>query len=303
MTGFSVLNYEEETFCRIASQCCKIHLKEIEDSFAAVQSRESFAESLVEEAVRKEGTDHVHIHFFQNAVGKKKEETNFSQQWNETEQSFRSKIFGLDSSFRVTNIQNVNPIIRDICTSLTHRFRIPATCNMYVSPNEKFNCLGKHSDIQETFIFQLLGHKLWTIYSDAEGGDLKRSHDNVDNREDDEVCPHRKLQLNEGDTLYTPSNLVHRVTCDEGVMSVHLNFALNLKNKMDSYQYFFGLIQNEMRKNADFDTPLNFQSLKQLIGNLQSVVTSLDAEKLVKGYERKEFLESLRLLREGRVYH
>ena len=95
---------------------------------------------------------------------------------------------------------------------LSHKLTIPVTCNLYISPNEKYNCLGKHSDLQETFIFQMINHKLWNIYQDHLGRDLKVSNEDIP-----KATPkgHRCLTLNQGETLYIPANTVHKVECDK----------------------------------------------------------------------------------------
>ena len=257
-------------------------------------------ESVLSEALRREGKHHVHFHFFRNATMVPKKETNFPDHWPRRSPSIREHISGLDTSFRVTNTQNINPIIKDVCVALSRHFRLPTTCNMYVSPNSEFNCLGRHADIQESFIVQLLGRKRWFIYLDDEGRDLRRSHEAVDNLPQD--IPHRQLTLEEGETLYTPSNLVHRVECDGATPSAHLNFAMGLTRRMDSCRHAFDTIKKEMKRAHNFNAPLNSRSLRSLLKGFQAAAASLDVERLACEYERKQFMESVRLAKEGRIY-
>ena len=300
MQGLSVLNYSEQSFVAFSHQCEKIKLKEIDDAFAPIDDLDAFAEDVLDGAVKNEGQTNVHLHFFQNSVSCKKEETNFVKQWNTSEKSFRSKIFELDTSLRVTNIQNINCIIRDICNDLSKRFKIPMTCNMYVSPHEHINCLGKHADIQETFIFQVMGHKLWTIYQNDDDEDIRLDHSSV--ARDNIKEKSRSVRLDQREILYTPSNLVHKVECDKEISSIHLNFALNLRNKSEPCHHFFHLIQEEMKKHMDFNRPLDSETLGPLLKDFQSVTSSFNLNKIIYDYERKQFLESIRLLKEGRKY-
>ena len=297
---FSVLNYRNDVFSGIASGCKKIRITEIEELLGNMEYLEGFTENLVDQALKKRATSaNVDIHFFLNGESKKPEETNFSRWCGMQEGSFRRKLAKLDTSFRVTNLQNIDPVIRSTCAKFSRRFKIPMTCNMYVSPGRGFDCLGKHTDIQETFVFQLVGHKLWKIFQDEEGNDLRLDYENV-NRDGDE--PYRTLTLSRGETLYTPSNLVHKVECDGDEPSVHLNFALNLRNKSEFCRFFFKAVETELAENFDFNRPMDRDFLESFCDGIKTLFSSVDVRRIRDDYEKKQFMESVDLAKRGRAY-
>ena len=298
-SNFSVLNYCGGVFSKIAPRCTKVGLKEIEDGFESVDSLSDFSENLLTNSLKINGKSNVHIHCFIDGILMELDDTNFSQKWNSNSASFDEKIATFNTSLRVTNIQNVDTIIQYICSNLSHRFQIPMTCNMYISPNKEFNCLGKHADIQETFIFQLFGRKRWMIFQDDNGEDLRLYYDDV---QCSPCTSYRILNLDQGEILYTPSNLVHKVECDGYGPSVHLNFALNLKDKMDFCNYYFDVLKKKIAEDYNFNEPIDRQFLDSLCNNIQAIVSSLNNARIREEYEQRQFIESLSLLKRGRVY-
>ena len=297
---FSVLNYSDEVFSQIAPECSVVQIQEIQKGLGSIDYLEGFTEHLIDQILQKRETSpNINIHAFVNSSSKKLEETNFFDWCSDREGSFRHRLTRLDTSLRVTNIQNIDPIVQGICSKLSRRYSIPMTCNMYVSPGGGIDCLGKHSDIQETFIFQLVGEKRWNIYQDEDGNDLRLCHEDVQR---DGEGSHRTLVLRRGETLYTPSNLVHKVECVGDASSIHLNFALNLRNKREFCRFFFNMLEKEMGEVFDFGQPVDFRFLEAFCGGIGSVVSSLDVGRVREEYEKKQFMESVNLVKRGRVY-
>ena len=296
--NFSTLNHTEELFTNLG-KCDKIKIKEIEEGFDPVTSFDIFVEDILNKALELDNATNVHIHCFIEGHPKKREETNFDDQWNKKKTSFKEKIFGFNTAIRITNVQKTNLIIGDICNQLSNRFRMPATCNMYLSPNDSYNCLGKHSDPQETFIFQLLGKKNWKIFTKNQDEDLRLLNSKAINGPQKEF---RSICLEQGETLYTPSNLVHKVECFPNISSVHLNFALNLRHTNELYSYFFRKINEKIDSKYDLSLPLSKKNISSISHIFQSTISSTDFKSLQQAYERDQFMESMRLMKEGRKY-
>ena len=176
---------------------------------------------------------------------------------------------------------------------------MPAMCHLYLSPNEKYNLSEEHIDAQEAFIFQMVNHKLWKIYQDDRGEDLRSSH----KRFTKDICKAYKcLTLSQREILYLPSNVVHKAECKGDTPSVHLKFFLEVVPKGSLYESVFDILKEEMKKTFNFDEPLDSTSLVAMFKHFQSLVASLDMDHWAQGYGRAQFLRSARMLKKGKTF-
>ena len=298
--NFSFLNYDSKDFKKIALQCSKIKLKEIKEPFSGIKTLHDFAKDVLDQSVQKEKTSNINLQFFIVGTLREDKRKDFFQKWRDTSQSFIENIRSLNTSLRITNIQNASPTIKNICRSLSHRFKIPSTCNMYVTPNKDFNCLGKHSDFNEIFILQLVGRKRWMVFQDEKSKDLLLNND--DKRKNDYHF-HRDLELTPMDILYLPRNTVHKVECLENKPSIHLTFSLNLKTGKDMYHYLTGIIKEHMEQQHDLDRPINFQTLERIYHSFRLGISSFKDNSALEMYKNEKFIEAASIIKKGAHYY
>ena len=299
LNNFSFLNYESNDFKKIALQCSKIKLEEIEEPFNDIKNFHNFSKDVLKQSLKKEKTSHINLQFFIDGQSREDKREDFLQKWGNTSRPFIESIRSLNTSLRVTNVQNVNPVIKNICRSLSRRFKTPSTCNMYVTPNKDFNCLGKHSDFNEIFILQLVGKKRWMIFQDEESKDLRLKND--DKRKNNDHS-HRDLELTPMDLLYLPRETVHKVECMENEPSIHLNFALTLKTGKDMYHYLTGMIKEHMEQHDDLDQPINLQSVEQLYNSFRLAISSFKDDSAIEMYKNEKFIEAVSRIKKGAPY-
>ena len=299
MNNFSFLNYDSNDFKKIAIQCSKIELKEIKESFSGIKNFHDFTKNILDQSLQKEKTSNINLQFFIDGNLRKDKREDFFQKWGDTSQSFIENIRSLNTSLRVTNVQNVSPTIKGICRHLSHRFKTPSACNMYVTPNKDFNCLGKHSDFNELFILQLLGKKKWMIFQDEQGKDLLLNND--DKRKNNEHF-HRTIELTPMDLLYLPRNTVHKVECLEKEPSIHLTFAVCLKLGRDMYHYLTGMIKEQMEQHYDLDQPINLQSLEKIYNSFRLAISSFKDDSALEMYKNDKFIEAVSKIKKGVPY-
>ena len=300
MNNFSFLNYDSNDLKKIAIQCSKIELKEIKESFSGIKNFHDFTKDVLNQSLRKEKTSNINLQFFIDGYLRKDKREDFFQKWGDASRSFIENIQSLNTSLRVTNVQNVNPTIKGICRYLSHRFKIPATCNMYVTPNKDFNCLGKHSDFNETFILQLIGKKKWMIFQDEKNKDLLL--DNDDKRKHNDHA-HRTIDLTPMDLLYLPRDTVHKVKCLENEPSIHLTFAVSLKTGRDMYHYLTGMIKEHMEQDYDLDHPINLQSIEQIYHSFRLAISSFKDDSAIEMYKNEKFIEAVSRIKKGAPYY
>ena len=299
MNDFSFLNYESNDFKEIALQCSKIKLKEIKEPFNGIKNLHDFTKGVLDQSLQKEKTSNINLQFFIDGYLRKDKREDFFQKWEDTSRSFTENIRSLNTSLRITNVQNVNPTIKNVCRSLSHRFKTPATCNMYVTPNKDFNCLGKHSDFNETFILQLIGKKKWMIFQDEQTKDLIL--DNDDKRKHNDHA-HRTIDLTPMGLLYLPRNTVHKVKCLESEPSIHLTFAVGLQTGRDMYRYLTGMIKEHMEQHYDLDRPINLQSIEQVYNSFHLAISSFKDDSAIEMYKNEKFIEAVSRIKKGAPY-
>ena len=282
----STLNYTQKAFETFGQCVKKIKIDVIEEHFASVGNLDSFVEDIIEKSLKLDGQNNVDFHFFQNAVSKNKEETNIESEWNKKQASFKEKIFELDTSLRIINIQNIQPILRDICLKLSNCFQMPIYCTLYLSPNESINCLGKHKDIEEIFIYQLIGKKEWKIFLNSS------------------IEKFRSIILEPRETLYLPSRTIHKAECLRNIPSVHLNFAFPVSSIDQFWNYLFNKIKEEIKKDKDIDLPyfINNQTISSICEHFTTNVSSIDPNYLAQEYKRHDFIQSINIMKKGKKY-
>ena len=299
LNNFSLLNYESNDFKKIALQCSKVRLEEIEEPFNDIKNFHDFSKDVLKQSLKKEKTSHINLQFFIDGKLREDKREDFLQKWEAKSRSFTERIRSLSTSLRVTNVQNVNPVIKNICRSLSRRFKIPSTCNMYVTPNKDFNCLGKHSDFNEVFILQLIGKKRWMIFQDEESKDLLLKND--DKRKNNDHS-HRDLELTPMDLLYLPRETVHKVECMENEPSIHLTFAVALKTGKDMYHYLTGMIKEHMEQHDDLDQPINLQSVERIYNSFRLAISSFKDDSAIEMYKNEKFIEAVSRIKKGAPY-
>ena len=294
--SITFLNYKRDNFEQVASRCSKVKLEEMENPFKYVDMP-LFIEGLLKKSFKKEGSSNINFHFFIDGIFKQGQRNSFFQKWGEAPQPFTKKVQAMETSLRVTNVQNIDSIVKNICYALTCRFGMPTVCNMYITPNRVLNCLSVHSDYHEMFVFQLMGKKRWLIYQNEKKEDLRLLSSEA------KKCnhkPYRTIEIAPRDVLYLPYDTVHKAECIGDFPSIHLTFSVCLRRREDVYRYLFDTIKDEMERSYCLRAPIDLQSLKLFYETFQSAVSSLDDP--MEMYNEKQFLEAISFHRNGRPY-
>ncbi|WP_282031307.1 JmjC domain-containing protein [Winogradskyella eximia] len=117
------------------------------------------------------------------------------------------------------NFRNFLDIEIDLAQKLSFVENISS--NAYLTPGDS-QAFPLHNDIQEAFIVQLYGSKTWEIYPGSQSSnpiDFSQDHLLQDLKEKDGL----KLELNQGDLLYLPRGLAHKVYAEKNSLHVTIS--------------------------------------------------------------------------------
>ena len=116
------------------------------------------------------------------------------------------------SSFVLTLAEFLNKQLWKQCEDFEEYFG-RGQSNIYMSSQKKARCFPVHADTTENFLFHVRGTVRWYIYNETEY-DCKPSESTVD----------KVIDLHEGDLLYLPPKLYHRVETLGPRISISFHF-------------------------------------------------------------------------------
>lgn len=223
---------------------------------------------------------------------------------NANKDEIRSKLenhtfTSIDTSLRITNIQNINPEIKKVQLYLYKSFKLPSSCNLYFTPSSKANCFNFHSDYQEALIYQISGSKKWTIPLDENKNPLLTVNHNEDNpyEKEDNIT----FDVKKNDLFSLSHSIIHKAEHQGDEASLHLTFAIQKPNEYDiANQLIQDLYSGDKIKKA-----LSHQVESDIHSALTSVLKKLDDHDL-KAFEKKTerilTQKELLLIKKGRLY-
>lgn len=188
----------------------------------------------------------------------------------------------------IDNLQEVDPVIRTFCETLSLELNVNVNINCYAShPNAQGFAL--HYDLHDVFIIQTEGVKRWQVY----GGDelLPTSCSNQDSAPPHDV-PYMDIELQPGEVLYIPRGHWHKATAIESC--VHLTLTVPpstgtamLKGLIDQLSTSNSVLRQELPL-YDIASLGGNQSEEQLDQQLeditQVIIETLSDPALVKQY-------------------
>ncbi|WP_313931907.1 MULTISPECIES: JmjC domain-containing protein [Nostoc] len=134
------------------------------------------------------------------------------------------KAYSQDQTLLIHKLQNYWQPIATLCRHLEQFFNHPVNANLYLTP-ENSQAYPTHFDLNDFFILQLEGSKLWRIYDSFLDLPIA-THIQPIPKEILETSP-REVYLKAGDLLYLPRGYVHEVLTLES-SSLHLTVAIDV---------------------------------------------------------------------------
>lgn len=153
----------------------------------------------------------------------------------------------LDKSFRLTNVQLYEPIVKKICHDFYLETGKVLTANLYFTPHAEAQCFNWHSDNQYSLTYQLSGEKKWSFLR-QDGVFLKETHEQevvlkkfIANKLN---VTEEYFLLKKGDWLQFPYCLLHKAQNEGSESSVHITFAYNHPTNLDMAKFLHGYLMN-----------------------------------------------------------
>jgi ribosomal protein L16 Arg81 hydroxylase len=153
-------------------------------------------------------------------------------------------------SVRLGYVERVWPPIGAVCASLSQTFGCPATANIYWTPKSARG-LGKHFDLHDVIIVQVLGSKGWRLFGSPHGlpiqhfpllafeetsrmkGYRRSTHDATNMVHQVSVAEKaEEFFMKSDDFLYIPRGYIHEAFTTEEE-SVHITFAIHSVTALD----------------------------------------------------------------------
>jgi ribosomal protein L16 Arg81 hydroxylase len=244
--------------------------------------------------------EYITLNFFLNGVqhsGIPRDEI-FSKLGVLSEVEFSS---ALPSSFRITNVQRLDPVLQAYCLELQERFVRAVSCNLYFTPGSARNCFAYHADHQETFIIHLYGSKRWSFPLDEAQVPIRCLRESfIDNKKLTDAV--MTMDVTPGQQLYVPYALVHKAEIIGDGPAIHLTFASREPNRKEVIKEFVdeviaraGLSETSMEK-------VTSEDVRALIGQLKRTSFNINAEELSQKVRDKIFREEILTMKFGRKY-
>ena len=207
----------------------------------------------------------------------------------------------LPCSFRLTNIQLLEPAIFKMCQRLERELSRNFTCNLYFTPGADRNCFDFHVDHQITYVSQIMGKKEWIF--PLEGNQIITYLDEKPFTPDMLKEHHfTKLLLMPGDHLLVPYRMVHKVEIRGETPSLHLTFGSLEHTQQEFVQ---GLVTFALAKAGLDKTQLQTitqTDLNQLLDEIKSALSDNNTKEYVSQFRAKTFADSLKATKFGRPY-
>ncbi|MFZ7116398.1 MAG: cupin domain-containing protein [Bacteroidota bacterium] len=131
------------------------------------------------------------------------------------------KLFQFFSSGNTIILNQLHKKIHSLgvfCESMEYEFGLPFQTNIYLTPPHAQG-FTSHFDTHDVFILQITGSKTWRIYNRPIVNPLlTQSYDSNTHKISSEFS---EFVLNQGDTLYIPSGLIHEAFSND-TLSMHI---------------------------------------------------------------------------------
>ena len=207
------------------------------------------------------------------------------------------KFSELDTSLRVTNIQNLNPEIKKVQLYLYKNFNLPSSCNLYLTPSSTANCFNFHSDYQEALIYQIQGQKKWTIPLDEKNAPL------LTIKEDDPYENKEKLSfdIKKHDLFSLSHSIIHKAEFQGNEVSVHLTFAIQKTNEYD----IANLIIQDLYGGSNIKPALSRfvkNDIDSIVDDVSKKIQNYNVDSFKKKTEKLLTQRELLLIKKGRLY-
>lgn len=134
----------------------------------------------------------------------------------------------LPFSIRMTNVHQVNPLVRALCRDFFKKTGRVLSANLYFTPNAESQCFLFHADLEHALIYQVSGSKRWSFPLRGNKPWIEKFPHEIHVEEmKNKTLKTRTIQLTTGDWLNIPFGAVHKAENDQNAPSIHLTFSVD----------------------------------------------------------------------------
>lgn len=210
-----------------------------------------------------------------------------------------AEIEKLQCSFRITNVQLVNPLVQDFTNICYLQFGLVCTVNLYVTPNSDAQCFVFHGDPHDSLIYQITGAKEWSFpVVDSSCAFLRpglRADASLFN-ERKVSFEERKILMNKGDVMTFPMNMIHKAVNHSKAVSAHLTISTSYPNSNELNQHILSRILHIESASQFFHKEVNSEKLSTL------VISPLMIQEWINSYYDNLAMKERAMLQQGREY-
>ena len=170
----------------------------------------------------------------------------------------------LQKSFRLTNLQLFNPLLKKFCQDFEQKTGHVLAANLYYTPHKEAQCFDYHFDSQHTFVYQLLGNKTWT-FPKVKGNFLKETHEqeHILNsfKKGKFEFQEENFQMQPGSMLEFPYCLIHKARNEADSPSAHITFSYHVPTMGDLVLHYFESVFKQTITNRYME-PMSLEEVK-----------------------------------------
>ena len=135
-----------------------------------------------------------------------------------------ARLFGAGATIIVNNLDQLNPAVRAVVSSLETELGVHAQANLYLTPGGAQG-FAAHYDSHDVLLVQVLGKKQWRLYDSPKGMPLRGERfDPAATKPGERTAD---LLLQPGDVLYIPRGLMHDADAVDDGPSMHVTLGLH----------------------------------------------------------------------------
>lgn len=210
------------------------------------------------------------------------------------------RIKELPCSFRVTNVQLIDPVVRAFTENCYQKHGLLTTTNLYITPNSDSQCFVYHGDPHDTLIYQLTGAKEWSFpKQQRELAFLKPAL-----RADAAAFNEKKISFEEelvtirqGEVMSFPLHLIHKACNKDLEISSHLTISASYPHAYDLKNYLFSRLLKIKGASLSFHQEVTLSDLSSLLQE-----KNFPVKEWITDYYKNFALKNQALLREGKEY-
>jgi ribosomal protein L16 Arg81 hydroxylase len=245
--------------------------------------------------------EYVSLRFYLNG---KEELIDLELFFQQLEQGKEQFLKAFPYSFRLTNVQNLDPHLKTNCHELAQLKGGAITSNLYFTPGQHRNCFLYHSDPQDSFVLHVLGKKHWSfaLQDSQYVQDFSLSHYGFEKVYGKDFDQTQSFHLTPGSFLEIPYGCIHKAEIQGSEPAIHLNFALTYPTRIEFMQFIFGHLATPWGLEDKGYERMTDQTLMQLAQELAPLLKIENVQDLVRNFQLMQLKKTHVISRKGRSY-